>query len=167
MINEEWRLIPNCIGYEVSSAGRVRSCQRTFVRSNGHLFTVNGRILAPCTDSRGYLNVKAGSRANSKVHQLVATAFIGPRKVGQEVCHLNGDKLDNRASNLRYGTHSDNQQDRTRHGTNGHKLSASDVFVIRERRAAGETIAAIASDFGVTDVMVSKIARRKLWKTVA
>jgi hypothetical protein len=167
--HETWKAIPGATGYEASNLGRVRSVPRQFIRANGWPFSVRGRVLAQADDGRGYAVVKVHARPRNvaHVHRLVALAFVGPRPDGAEVCHINGIKRDNRAANLRYGTRSDNQQDRTRHGTNGHKLTAADVFVIRERRAAGEKIAAIAADFEITDVMVSKIARRVLWKTVA
>lgn len=51
------------------------------------------------------------------VHSLVALAFIGPRPHGYEVCHNNGNPLDNRVDNLRYGTSADNKLDQVRHGT--------------------------------------------------
>lgn len=52
------------------------------------------------------------------VHGLVAEVFIGPRPEGLDVCHNDGDKSNNRASNLRYDTHSENQKDEVRAGRN-------------------------------------------------
>lgn len=51
------------------------------------------------------------------VHALVAEAFYGSRPTGQHVRHLNGDKLDNSAENLCYGTESENRRDSVKHGT--------------------------------------------------
>jgi hypothetical protein len=50
------------------------------------------------------------------VHSLVAEAFIGPRPIGLEVRHLDGDSTNNAVDNLRYGTHAENMQDRVKHG---------------------------------------------------
>jgi hypothetical protein len=47
----------------------------------------------------------------------VAEAFHGPRPVGLEVRHLDGDSLNNAASNLRYGTRTENLLDAVEHGT--------------------------------------------------
>ena len=44
-------------------------------------------------------------------------AYVGPKPKGMETRHLNGNRQDNRLSNLSYGSHSDNQQDAVRHGT--------------------------------------------------
>lgn len=49
------------------------------------------------------------------VHILVAEAFLGPRPGGMEECrHLDGDKLNNRADNLRWGTRPGNASGGTR-----------------------------------------------------
>jgi len=43
-----------------------------------------------------------------KVHELIARAFIGDRPTNYDIDHINGDRLDNRPSNLRYVTRSQN-----------------------------------------------------------
>lgn len=47
----------------------------------------------------------------------MAEAFLGPRPDGLVVRHLDDDRTNNRASNLAYGTASDNQRDSVRNGT--------------------------------------------------
>lgn len=105
---EEWRPVAAVAGIEVSSEGRVRS-----VRSRRPL------ILATHPNRDGYPRVRLW-RDNAPysrfVHALVAEAFIGPRPVGLEVRHLNDDKDDNRASNVTYGTRSQNILDAVRNG---------------------------------------------------
>jgi hypothetical protein len=44
-------------------------------------------------------------------------AFVGPCPAGLEIRHLNGNATDNHLSNLTYGTKSENELDRVRHGT--------------------------------------------------
>lgn len=103
---EEWRAIDRLEGkYEVSSLGRVRVTKTGQIKSLGE----NRRHRRVTVYLRGRMAIW--------VHQLVAEAFIGPRPPGTEVCHRNGDGLDNRPSNLRYGTHQENMLDRREHGT--------------------------------------------------
>ena len=108
---EQWAPIPGYEGlYEVSTHGRVQSLPRN---------TTKGKILKQSLSS-GYLTVslsKQGVETDFKVHQLVALAFLGPRPVGMQVRHLDGIKVNLYVGNLRYGTVSENQHDRVKHGS--------------------------------------------------
>ena len=91
---ENWKPVRGT-DYEVSSGGRVR----------------RGKKLLSCrVDNLGYVrcNIRVPVIKKRTVHSLVAEAFIGPRPVGKEVHHINGDKTDNRPANLAYVTHSEN-----------------------------------------------------------
>lgn len=103
---EEWRDIEGYPGYEVSSLGRVRSPRgvlKSYLNPDGY------RSLSICRDNKRY---------TKRVHRLVAEAFHGPRPHGQVARHVDGDSLNNLASNLRWGSPSENVQDSLRHGTN-------------------------------------------------
>ena len=52
-------------------------------------------------------------------HHVVLTAFVGPRPVGTEVCHRDGNPANNRLGNLRWDTRKANHADAIRHGTKG------------------------------------------------
>lgn len=103
---ETWRPVSGREDYMVSDQGRV------------------ARILKPVPDNRGYLNVtlsrREGVLSRRKVHQLVAEAFHGPRPEGAEVCHNDDNPANNAADNLRYDTHSGNEQDKVDHGRHHH-----------------------------------------------
>lgn len=111
---EIWRPIRGFEGYEVSSLGRVRSCDRLVCCKCGSIRLYKGRILEPVKSKVGYMIVglyKDGKRTNFTVHRLVAMAF--PEICGQfrnelEVDHRNTVRTDNRAENLHWVTRSEN-----------------------------------------------------------
>ena len=110
MSAEEWRPVVGFDGYEVSDQGRVRSWKWKQVR------VLTGRRHGRC----GHVDVHIsgpGGKSRPFVHRLVMEAFVGPKPPGLETRHLDGDPTNNRLSNLRYGTVSENQLDSVRHGT--------------------------------------------------
>ena len=115
---ETWLPVPGFEGsYEVSDLGRVRSLDRVIVTKAGQQRRLPGRMLRPTVSDPGYPFVQFGKHdAPRRIHNIVTLAFLGPCPEGMEVRHLNGDKLDNTLSNLRYGTHSENVKDTSRHG---------------------------------------------------
>lgn len=96
-----------------------------FVSDEGHVLSVKGghpRVLRANRRPNGYLAVTpycAGKPRNgAEVHVLVTTAFHGPRPSGLLVRHLDGNRLNNRATNLCWGTGTENQFDAVMHGAN-------------------------------------------------
>ena len=123
MAKVDWRPVPNWEGfYEVCASGRVRSCDRQFVVLNPHgapgTRTYKGRRLKLFITGKGYTSVKLsrpGRRKTAYVHEIVLAAFVGPRPVGLETCHNNGDPADSRLRNLRYDTRRANAIDAQKH----------------------------------------------------
>lgn len=110
MTPETWRPIPGFPDYEVSDTGKVKSFKR------GVLW---GRKLKLSPDSWGYLRATLlinGRSYIKGVHQLVMLAFVGPCPEGMEICHNDGNPINNHLGNLRYDTHKANIQDAVRHG---------------------------------------------------
>lgn len=117
-MKELWHPVPGYTGlYEVSDQGRVRSLDRVSTRLNrwGSTTTcqLKGRVLRPGTQRNGRLYVclsKDDTPWVVPIHKLVALAFLGSRPNGSEIDHVNGDFRDNRAVNLEYVTHQENQR---------------------------------------------------------
>lgn len=109
-MEEIWKIISDAPGYEVSNLGRVRNNKTK-------------RILNPgAYGATGYKQVNIvtldsnGKQKKRYIHRLVAIAFIPNPENKREVDHINGDKLDNRASNLEWVTSSENQKRRHKKG---------------------------------------------------
>ena len=130
--NEQWRDVVGHEGYRVSANGRVLG--------------KSGKILSPVDNGHGYMSVPISGAPRRYVHQLVLEAFVGPRPDGYQARHLNGNRGDNRASNLAWGTPSENARDKLAHGTDhygsrthcasGHELTPENTRMRLRKRTA-------------------------------
>ena len=164
----KWKAIPGFEGYEVSNLGEVRSWKRQNQYADA---PKSAKPMRQSFDSDGYLKVTltdCGKEHTRAVHRLVALAFIGPKPIGLEVCHNDGNKTNNCVSNLRYGTRRENAQDMIAHGTSPRgkknascKLSEEDVRAIRRDTRKYDDI---ARDFGLYGRgVVSNIKSGRSW----
>lgn len=139
---ETWKPIPKWEGYyEVSDQGRVRSLDRVIDDVLGRPNPRPGRILRTYPDSSGYPTVRLKDRGRfkrSRVHSIVLSAFVSPRPPGYHGCHNDGDKGNNKLSNLRWDTPASNEQDKLLHGTN-HEVNKT--HCPRGHILAGENLA--------------------------
>jgi hypothetical protein len=112
---EEWRPIQRLDSlYAVSSLGRIR-------RAVPGRTTRTNRLLRPYLTRRGYMRIGMrnlrGEYVKSHIHQFVAEAFLGSRPTPQhQVNHLDGNKLNNQASNLEWVTPRQNLRHAVAHG---------------------------------------------------
>jgi hypothetical protein len=102
-----WKPIPN-FPYEASSAGAIRNSR-------------TGRVLRPDTVKGGYQRVTLSIGGVSRrffVNRLVCEAFNGaPPTEEHQARHLDGKTDRNVPENLKWGTRSENEQDKRLHGT--------------------------------------------------
>lgn len=155
--------------YEVSSYGRVRSVRPP----DSNRRTPIGYIIKPRVN-KGYYSVwlwKGGKNKANRVHHLVLEAFCRSRPDGYQANHINGQKLDNRCSNLEWVTPSQNMQHAIRNGLyvprrgeecGASRLNSWQVIEIR-RLAATMPYAPIAKRFGISESYVSELASGKKW----
>lgn len=85
-------------------------------------------------NAAGYLQVNVPIRnVTTLVHRLVAETFLSNPNGYTEIDHLNRDKSDNRACNLRWCTHSENMRNSTMH-----KVRSSWKNIVAEDLTTGE-----------------------------
>ena len=78
-----------------------------------------GRVLSPYKHNKGYLNIdlyKDGVRYNVQLHRLVAINFIPNPNNYPMVLHIDNNKHNCNATNLKWGTASDNAKQAYRDG---------------------------------------------------
>lgn len=165
---ELWRVVRAFPDYEVSDKGRVRSWKRSGGPREMRLQSrPDGYVQLSLRSTDGGRTVKA--------HRLVADAFIANPDQLPEVAHRNGDRGDNNVANLRWSTTSDNERDKSAHGTNCHLRGAtnpnavlrdSDIARIRELYGQGDyRQVELAALYGVSQVHISRIVRGEAWTT--
>lgn len=159
---------------------RVHGFPKYWVSEHGHVLGQNGQSLRPYP-SNGYLVVKLrsgnGEPRPRYVHQLVLEAFKGPRPSPKhQAMHLDGTRQNNRASNLEWGTQSDNEFCKVVHGTVARpdgkpKFTDDEVRLIRHRYAGPKELQVslyqLAREYRVSVPTIWNLVRGKSYKHVS
>jgi hypothetical protein len=121
------------------------------VSDHGEIFSMRlGRVMKVHLNDKGYPRAsleRSGERKRPPVHRVVLETFVGPRPPGQQCRHLDGDKTNNKLSNLKWGSPKENTDDKHRHGTQERGLTDEEVLDLRARRRSGESYASIQKDY--------------------
>lgn len=153
------RLVFSFPDYIITNKGRLISLQK-----NKPFF------LKQATDAKGYRCVSLrqnGFGGSTRVHRLVAQAFIPNPDSFPIVRHIDGHPSNNHAENLAWGTYLENEADKHRHGTwelrrNG-KLNESHRHDIRRMAITGISHREIADAFGVSRTTITRILNGRTW----
>ena len=157
---EMWKIIPFEDAYEVSSEGKVRN------KSSKHIKSLR-------SDRYGYLRVTLyPSGKTYVVHRLVAKVFL--ENENTEVNHLNGDKTDNRVSNLEWCSASHNARHRDKVLSSkwvgqlnpSAALSVETVRKIKYGEFPGLNNREIGDKFKVSSEQVRRIRSGQRWKHI-
>lgn len=173
----EWRRIAGW-PYEAGSNGKIRNVR-------------TGRVLRPDV-VKGYERVTLshlGETDRRFVHVLVCEAFNGLAGPLDECArHRNGSRCDNRAENLKWGMHAENEHDKRLHGTApigeknpSSKLTEREVGQIRARyslnlqgrRSVGFRqvehgfVKRLAAELGVSASCIKFVISGRNWKDAA
>lgn len=111
-MEEIWKTIDGYEGYyEISSLGRLRSCDRT-IEQGRNILRLKGRLMKPhiCSTTGYYMTMlsKSGISKRFPLHRLIAKAFVPNPENKPLVDHINGNRTDNRIRNLRWCTNKEN-----------------------------------------------------------
>lgn len=169
----EWCSIPGFADYEASIGGEIRRVLTDKRMRHGAYRLLRGTV----QQSNGYRYhnlYKDGVSNVIRTHRLIAITFLGPQPTPEHrVAHNDGNRLNNSASNLRWATHRENEDDKIAHGTikkgescHLSKLTEAAVRYARTEFANGRKIRSLANEMGVTFQNVWCAVHRKTWKHV-
>ncbi len=160
----QWLDVPGFPGYRLNDDGEIWSSL------NGKPKKMKFRLCRRKAQIVFWLN---GKRNYFRVGPLMLTLFVGPRPTGMQCCHWDGNAMNNRLDNLRWGTHADNAQDSirlgvfavgSRHGLS--RLIESDILSIRQQALEGFAIKQIARNYKVDPHTIRDIVQGKTWRHV-
>lgn len=158
--------------YDISSYGRLRG----YVWGRKSLSVP--RLVKTTKDKRtGYHKImlhRGKEMKSSVIHRWVLLAFKGlPPDSKMEACHNDGNKDNNRLSNLRWDTKKNNKADMHKHGTalvgqkgGNSKLTEKQVIMMRKKHQKGAKLKHLSTLFSCSISTVWLIVNRKTWSNI-
>ena len=149
-----------------SDAKQITSLPNTFITRDGRIWR-NGKPKKVYVGLNGYktCTFSINNKSNPKtVHRLLLETFVGPCPEKHEALHINGNRLDNRLENLRWGTRKENVADAIKHGTatigtknSQSKFNKEDLNEIMKMKSQRMTAQQIADRFNVSKTTVYRV----------
>lgn len=158
--------IPGFPGYFADKWGNIWSTRR-YSEPRKLKSRMRGDYLAICL----YKNKKRYWRS---VHLFILETFIGPCPKGHWARHKDGVGINNKSSNLKWDTRSNNMKDKIRHGTDAKgeksglsKLTNEDVIEIRRLLDSKEiTRTDLGKLYNVSGRCIGLIDARERWSHI-
>lgn len=163
LAEELWAFIKGYEGlYEVSTNGRVRSIDRECVREDGRIVHFKG--CERKQHKRTYMTVtlsKNSKHETRDVHRLVAETFLVKPNGASEVNHIDGDKFNNKLSNLEWVTKGENLEHSYKVcGRNNNFTKKRRSVICVETGKIYSSIKEAARDVGVNPSRISAILNK-------
>lgn len=178
-MNETWIAISGTNNlYVVSNFGQVKSLPRRVASGHGWR-DIETKILKPMINKSGYAYVyytlADGQRVNHRIHRLVAKAFIPNPQNKSHINHKDGDKLNNRVSNLEWCTNQENSTHAKNNGLITHKeenhhaakLSrglVQEIYIMYHTEDVSQRW--LANRYQVHQKQIWNIVNRKTWENI-
>ena len=180
-MNENWKLVRNSTCYEVSDLGNVRSIASTMIRKDGKKYDLKSQIMKQFVSKNGYCIIafKRDINAKKTVHRLVMEAFCPVENMENlDVNHIDGNKENNKLSNLEWCTKHENMsharkiglwKPENRKGEKHpmHTLTEKEVKEIKELLLSKKYKQyEIAKMYNVSGTTISEIKTGRKWKHI-
>ena len=122
-MQEQWKTINGFENYQISNLGRLKRLEHWTEKPNGkykvmtkHHYSEKIKSTFKSGIQKRYYYTciydSTGKKKNVLVHRLVAEAFVDNPRGLNEVDHIDRNPENNRADNLRWVTHVENQRNR-------------------------------------------------------
>lgn len=173
--NEEiWKDLPYCNYYQVSNLGNARSKDRPYKYSKKKF--LKAKSVALTNNGNGYRLFGTsvdGRKKNFYIHRVVAQLFLPNPNNLPEVNHKDGDKTNNRVSNLEWVSMEDNREHAVLNNLVAHGES-NGLNKLTERQIREILLAAqlnplvnrtrLGEQYGIGNSVVCRIISGKRWR---